>query len=245
MGIFYLTPYKRYDCTLNSPQSSQDAIALSYPLPTSRFKSDHFNCLSFMEYCLCHSHTATHDLWQYHGRVCYQFWLIGACILLLSMDFSFIILTILFCANHRQDGRIWPPSSPAELATTKLKAAIEDVHEQLQKKDIRWEEETVRRVGEVRELEKVSLQSCYISIPDICDLQSELRSCFEENKNWIDEGDNCEQRAISDGSRSLDYLLYLDALLLNACAECTPMILCWVATWHPHLQDIKINLKHN
>jgi hypothetical protein len=44
----------------------------------------------------------------------------------------------------------------------------------------------------------------------------------------------------ADGSRSLNYLFYLDALSLNACAECTPVILCWVATWHPHLQDIKI-----
>ena len=60
-------------------------------------KSDHFDWLSFMEYCLCHSYTATHDLWQYHRSVCDRFWLIGTCILIWSMHFSFWILIMWCC----------------------------------------------------------------------------------------------------------------------------------------------------
>ena len=36
-----------------------------------------------------------------------------------------------------------------ELETMKLKVATKDVHEQLQKKDIGWKEETVKRMNEV------------------------------------------------------------------------------------------------
>jgi hypothetical protein len=39
------------------------------------------------------------------------------------------------------------------------------------------------------------------------------------------------------------YFILLSCASLNACTECAPVILCWVATWHPHLQDIKNILK--
>jgi hypothetical protein len=44
-------------------------------------QSDHFDCLTFIKYCLRHSYTATHDLWLYHRSICDRYWLIGACIL--------------------------------------------------------------------------------------------------------------------------------------------------------------------
>ncbi len=76
---------------------------------------DHFDCLNFINSCLCHRPPATHALRLYISSLCNRFWLIVVCIFSKSIAFSFIILMILFCAissSHKLQARWnWSKSS--------------------------------------------------------------------------------------------------------------------------------------